>query len=135
MPNLSFDFYEIKAPLSLKLDRDDYSQEIETGFLTIDGSKDSSKIHANKTFDERACQNVVGVWVSNISEETLRHPVLWSACARLVLCEALLKAKINSPSQDKNTFMVAVFTTDDPQGSAKIFEFKIVQNSIKRGAP
>lgn len=125
-PNLSLDFYEIKAPATLNLRRDDFETEVETGFLTFEGTSGANRINCNKTFDERPGQNVVGVWVSNIEEETLRHPVLWSACARLILCEALLKAKINSPSSDKNTFMVAVFTTDDPEGSARVYEFKIV---------
>lgn len=67
-PNLSFDYYEIKAPSGLDLDRTDFEQCVETGFLTIDSL---SQIKPAKSFDERPGESVVGVWVSNISTETL----------------------------------------------------------------
>jgi len=129
-PNLSFDYYEIKAPSSLNLSRSDFEENVETGFLTIDSL---NRIQPTKAFNERPLESVVGVWVSNISSETLRNPVLWAACARLILCEALFQGGINSPSSDKNTFMVATFTKDDPHETLRVYEFKIVQNPIKKG--
>lgn len=123
-PNLSFDFYNIKNPSGLDLRRPDFLTEVETGFLSFSSK---NQILAVKSYDERPGESIVGVWISNLPhEDKLRHPAIWSACARLILCESLIKAGINSPSSDKQTFMVATFTTDDLQATARVYEFKIV---------
>ena len=70
------------------------------------------------------------MWVSNLGSESLRNPVVWAACSRLLCCEESLPCSIKSPSQDRNTFLLASLS---PDGEPRVFEFKVVQNQMKKG--
>lgn len=132
-PNLSFDFYQIQ-PFEYKdlEDRQLKPLEVETGFFSIDHS---NKIRMVSKHDERPNENLIGVWVSNLPDmDNMKDPYVWSACARLVMCEEQLQNKIKSPSSDKNTFVVGVVQSDSPS-DMKMYEFKIVQNQQKSKGP
>ena len=96
-----------------------------------------------KSFTEAAERNIVGVWVSGEVSDDLRNPVVWAACARLIMCEQGFHQRVKSPSSDRNTFMLCVINGsngsyegdyEDSMGhKIKSFEFKVVQNQVKKG--
>lgn len=77
-----------------------------------------------ETIKEVGSNEAVGVWVSGIDiQESLRNPLIWSACARFIIGEDSFIHNVKSPSNDKNTFMVALV---DMTHTVQIFEYKVV---------
>ena len=109
------------------------SGEFKTGFLTMDAEQRILPLLAT---DNAIVQYpLVGLWVTNLplinggENKNVKHPLVWSTCLRFVLCSQNYNS-MNSPSSDKNTFLVVNF--DSTTGKPEFYEFKIVRNDPEK---
>ena len=73
--------------------------------------------------------SIIGVWFSNLpeNENEIKSPYVWAACSRLIICEDNFKARIKSPSTDRNTFLVCTYN-ESRSKQINAYEFKVIQN-------
>ncbi|CDW90113.1 UNKNOWN [Stylonychia lemnae] len=133
-PNISFDFYQISQ---IKIASNQFlpremreSSDIKAGFLQIDSETKVTPINFN---DSDILKNeMVGIWLSNLPVDDkqtplqrIKDPLVWSACLKFVMLSEKFN-QVNSPSSDKNTFLVILF--EQNFSKSLCFEFKILRN-------
>lgn len=147
LPNISFDYYQIKpnnySLSSFRSFSNDFiienlnkttnsNGQLKSGFLKLNSKNLVCPITDSDSLTELNC---IGIWMTNIpkfdDESVIKNnPYVWAACTKFVLSKHYFR-KTFSPSSDKNTFLLCIFDEKNIEDSLEFHEFKVVTNQVK----